>query len=68
MIDNPIIQFVIEFVRALLADELSERVRFGATRLARERRRNLRQIVIGIHGRNRKRLLHKLLTPGSAES
>ncbi len=68
MIDNPIIEFVIEFVRALLADELSERVRVGAVRLARRRRRDLRQIVMGIHSRNRKRLLHKLLTTGSAES
>ena len=55
-----VIQFVVEVIRALLVDELSERVR---GRIARRRgARDGRRVRLGVHLRNRERLLNKLIT------
>ena len=55
-----VLQFAVELLRALLVDELSERVR---GRLARRRgARNCRRVLLSVHLRNRDRLLNKLLT------
>jgi molybdopterin biosynthesis enzyme len=54
-----LLQFVVEFLRALLVDELSERVR---GRIARKlRARDGRRVLLSVHLRNRDRLLNKLL-------
>ena len=55
-----LLQFAAEFLRALLVDELSERVR---GRLGRRRGSvDGRRVLLGAHLRNRERLLNKLLT------
>ena len=57
------IQFVLEFFRALLIDELSGRVRRRLPRLFRKSgARDRRDIILALHRRNRNRLLHKLRT------
>ena len=61
--ENLFAQFVIELVRALLVDELSGRVRVRCRRLfAKRATRSLRGTISLIHRRNRRRLLHRLLT------
>jgi len=63
MFDNPLAQFILELVRALLVDELSGRVRRPLARLRCLRgERGCRPIILKIHRRNRDRLLHRLLT------
>ena len=55
-----ILQLAVELLRALLVDELSERVR---GRFARRRgARDCRRVLLGVPLRNRNRLLNKLLT------
>jgi len=63
MSDNPLAQFILELIRALLVDELSGRVRRPLARLlCRRGERGCRQVILKIHQRNRDRLLHRLLT------
>ena len=58
-----LLQFVLELFRALLVDELSGHVRRGMTRwVAKRNGCGLRGAVLGVHRRNRDRLLHRLLT------
>jgi len=58
-----LIQFAAEVLRALLIDELSYRVRLKLGELLPSPRiRGTGQVLMAIHRRNRKRLLHKLLT------
>ena len=55
-----LLQLIVELLRALLVDELSERVR---GRLARRRgARDCRRVFLGVNLRNRERLLNRLLT------
>ena len=64
MNDNLFVHFIFELIRALLIDELSERVRGGIARRLRERRRlrTGRGALLDIQRRNRDRLLNRLLT------
>ena len=58
-----LVQFALELVRALLVDELSERVRRLASRwFLRSGPRDFRQVILRLHRRNRDRLLNRLLT------
>jgi len=53
-------QFLLELARALLVDELSQRVR---SKLGRPRSGgDCRRAIFGVHRRNRERLLNRLLT------
>jgi hypothetical protein len=68
MFDNRLIEFILEFLRALLIDGLSGHVRRGIVRLVAPRRTDdYRKVVAGIHRRNRKRLMHRLLTEEGEE-
>jgi hypothetical protein len=70
MLDNPIVRFLLELLRAIVVDALSGHVRrqliswFGATRALDSRRR----AFLRIHFQNRDRLLHKLRTAQQADS
>jgi hypothetical protein len=56
-------QFAVEFVRALLVDELSDRVRRRASRwFVRRTGSGCRKFILHVHRRNRDRLLNRLLT------
>ena len=55
-----LLQFALELIRALLVDELSERVRGKLAR--RIRGHGIRGAVLRIHRGNRNRLLNRLLT------
>jgi hypothetical protein len=56
-------QFAVEFVRALLIDELSKRARELANRWFVTRSKACyRKIILHVHCRNRDRLLNRLLT------
>jgi len=57
-----LVQFVLEFVRALLVDELSERVRKGASRWLVRRTGSGWKLIVHVHHHNRDRLLNRLLT------
>ena len=58
-----LVQFALELVRALLVDELSERVRTLAGRWFLSRKPgDFRQVILRLHCRNRDRLLNRLLT------
>ena len=57
MVFEFLLQFVIEFIRALLIDELSRRVRS-----IRHHSSTIGNAVAQFHRRNRERLLNKLLT------
>jgi hypothetical protein len=58
-----LIQFAVEIVRALLVDELSERVRGRAKGwFLRHGAGNCRKVIVRMHLRNRDRLLNRLLT------
>jgi len=57
MILEFLLQFVVELMRALLVDELSRRVRSIARGPA-----NIGHTLMGVHLRNRARLLNRLLT------
>ena len=58
-----LVEFIVELVRALLVDELSGRVRGRIRRLAAKRGASgIRRAILGVHRRNRERLLNKLLT------
>jgi hypothetical protein len=57
MILEFLLQFVVELMRALLVDELSRRVRSMARRPA-----DIGHTLMGVHRRNRERLLNRLLT------
>jgi hypothetical protein len=59
------IQFVVEVIRALLVDELSNRVRDKWT--ARRSEHSTRRAVRRVHQHNRKRLLNKLVTESDSE-
>lgn len=63
MLDNLFVQFILELLRALLVDELSGHVRrcFAGWFRARDADQGSRAIL-GVHRRNRDRLLHKLRT------
>lgn len=68
MFDNLFIQFVLELLRALLVDELSGRVRRRLLGLIRKRGAcDSRRIILGLHRRDRDRLLHKLRTGTNAD-
>src|ERR1035437_6459720 len=68
MFDNLFLQFVMELLRALLVDELSGRVRGRLLRWCGKRgARDCRQVILGLHRRNRDRLLHKLRTGADAD-
>lgn len=63
MLDNRVIEFVLELMRALLIDEPSGHVRGGLAKLfARRRTNDSRRAIMSVHHNNRKRLLHRLLT------
>ena len=63
MFENPLIQFILEVLRALIVDELSVRVRRRVSRLIPFRSTpDYRRVIMGIHQRNRKRLLHRIFT------
>jgi hypothetical protein len=63
MIFDVLLQFLLELVRALLVDELSGGVRGRIGRLAAKRgSRNIRRAILGVHRRNRDRLLNRLIT------
>ncbi len=63
MFDNLSIQLILELLRALIIDELSDRVRERFSRWVDDRSaRTLHRIMVGIHLRNRRRLLHRLRT------
>ncbi len=63
MLDNRFAEFILELMRALLIDELSERVRGGLTKLfGRAKAPDSRRATLSVHHSNRKRLLHRLLT------
>jgi len=62
MFENPIFQFALELVRALIVDALSGRVRLHIARLARFRAPGYRGTLLRIHRRNRDRLLNRLYT------
>ena len=63
MFDNPFIQFAQEVLRALLIDELSWRVRRRFLRwFCKRGTGDCRHVILGLHRRNRDRLLHKLRT------
>ena len=63
MFENSFFQFVLEILRALLVDELSGRVRGRSLRWFRQRgNRDCRHVLLGLHRRNRDRLLHRLRT------
>jgi len=58
-----LVEFISEIVRALLIDELSGRVR-GRIRwlVAKREASGTRRACLGVHRRNRQRLLNRLLT------
>ncbi len=57
------LQFVQELARAILVDELSGRVRRHLTRwFGSQDATDCRRAVLGVHRRNRDRLLHRLIT------
>jgi len=63
MLDNLFLQFILELLRALLVDELSGHVRSRIARWCRARGAdNGSRAILGVHRRNRDRLLHKLRT------
>lgn len=63
MLESRFVEFVVEFARALLIDELSAHVRNGTARfLSSRRRKDYRRVLREIERRNRKRLMHKLRT------
>ena len=63
MIFDVLLQFLLELVRALLVDEFSGRVRGRISRwVARGGSRNIRRAILGVHRRNRRRLLNRLIT------
>ena len=63
MIFDVLVQFVVELVRDLLVDELSGRVRRRIGRLAGKRASpDIRRAMVGVHRRNRARLLNRLIT------
>lgn len=62
MLDNLFAQFVLEFLRALLVDELSGHVRWRVKRLLVGRSASCRRAILGAQRRTRDRLLHRLLT------
>jgi len=55
-----LLQLAVELMRALLVDELSERVREKLRR--RRGGRDAHSVLLGIHMRNRERLLNRLVT------
>jgi hypothetical protein len=55
-----LLQFIVEILRALLTDELSERVRGGLRRVTAGRKRRRRSLQVILQRRNRDRLLHNL--------
>ncbi len=63
MLDNRFAEFILDLMRALLIDELSEHVRDGLTKLFERRKASDgRRAILTVHHKNRKRLLHRLLT------
>ena len=56
------IQFTLELVRPLLVDMLSRHVRRSLSRMFMPRTPDGRRVIVGLHRRTRKRLLHRLLT------
>jgi hypothetical protein len=63
MILDLVLQFLIELFRALLIDELSGRVRGRIHQLVSRRGSpDIGRAILGVHRRNRDRLLNKLLT------
>jgi hypothetical protein len=63
MILDFLVEFMVELVRALFVDELSGHVRGRMRRLLAKRgASDVRRVILGVHSRNRKRLLNKLLT------
>ena len=57
-----LLQFAVEFLRALLVDAVSGHVRWRMSRMLITRDANLRRVILGVHRRTRERLLHRLLT------
>jgi hypothetical protein len=58
-----LVEFIVELVRALLIDELSGRVRGRIRRLVAKRDASgTYRAFLGVHRRNRERLLNRLLT------
>jgi hypothetical protein len=56
-------QFIVELIRALLVDQLSCRLRGQVGKFWRVRRIcSTRMLILGVHRRNRDRLLHRLFT------
>jgi hypothetical protein len=63
MFENPLIQFAVELLRALLVDAFSQRVRPPLWRwFSRRPTRGLHRALLNVHRRNLKRLMHRLLT------
>ena len=63
MSDNFFLQFILELFRTLLVDGLSGHVRRRFAGWFRARGAdNRHQTILGVHRRNRERLLHKLRT------
>jgi hypothetical protein len=63
MIFDVLLQFLLELVRALLVDELSGHVRVRIRQVAAKcGSRDIRRAILGVHRRNRNRLINKLIT------
>ena len=62
MIFDVLLQFLLEFVRALLIDEFSGRVRGRVRRWTNGGSPDIRRAILGVHRRNRERLLNRLVT------
>jgi hypothetical protein len=57
-----VFQFTLELFRALLVDALSGHVRRRVMRMFIARNASWHRVLLGVHRRTRKRLLHRLLT------
>lgn len=65
---DPVLQFALELIRAILVDELSEHVRSHVSRLGSGGRiRGRKQWLLRIFKRDRNRVMHKLHTESKQE-
>ena len=63
MLIEVIFQFLLELIRALLVEELSDRVRGGVQLFVAKRYSpTIQRAILGVHRRNRERLLNRLIT------
>lgn len=68
MFENPLFQFVVELLRALLIDVLSGHVRARLSRIFPTRRQSYRRALLAMHRRHRERLLNRLHTEEDYET